>query len=41
MATVQEFLVKDLTDWVYQKNNSKKTLAPLQFTHFVGVPMDN
>lgn len=41
MASGQKFLVKNLTDWVHHKYNSRKTLAPLQLAHFVGVTRDN
>lgn len=41
MASGQKFLVKNLTDWVYHKYNSRKILGLLQLAHFVGVIRDN
>lgn len=41
MVTGQGFLVKDLTDRVHQKYNSRKILALQQLVHFVRVIRGN
>lgn len=41
VVTGEEFLVKDLTDWVHPKYNSRKILALLQLVHLVGVTRGN